>query len=526
MGAISSVLLLTAETLVPAMLVYTWLRRMEVGAADWAAASALAAAPVLTCIVVSLCAFSWTLAGWLAAGGALVVVVGMAASDDRWAIDFFRQRVVRIWAWAVLFWLGQEAVIRCHGRGFWAWDWEHHHAIAEVVLGLLRDGRFPFPAGRTGLLGTFAAPALAWAGDETFAAFQIATVFANAVILPVCYLWGRRLGRGETAGLRVTFAVICCAGITESLLFTWPKIFSAALTLVAIYLWAETRGQPTALRIGGEVVAALFFMAGFQAHQLAAVYVATLLLVSLYWLRRFPWVLTGVWSVLFAAWQWGKIHSVGMVTGFYLNPYMTWSEFSLRRQLKLLWEHLSVGMIPPAWWRTGEPMNYFLRTGSDYLLSAMPSGVLLCLLWALIRRGGWRWRIADSLAALSMVLASLVILSVQPNAPRLGSAQGSIATGFIFLLCVGAAVNTPWIIALIAALMNLIHYMVFRTPWLWLNAWVPDAYNLQIKTSSGIHYLVDLYWQAVPLGLCAIVLGAALLTREFCAVFRSNDVLD
>jgi hypothetical protein len=523
--AIAPLFLLTAETLVPALLVWVWLGRME-APADCVAAFALAAAPVLTGIVVSLCAVNWSLGGWLAAGSALVILVGTVGAAHRRAMDFFRYRIVRVWAWSMVFWLGQEAVIRCHGRGFWAWDWQHHFEIGGVTLGLLRNGRFPFPAGRTGWLATLAAPAMAWAGDATFAAFQIATVFANATVLPACYLWGRRLGGDESAGLRVALAVICSASITQSLLFTWPKVLSAALTLVAVYVWAETRDQPAARRIGGEVVAALFLMAGFQAHELAAVYVAGLLLVCLRSPRRFPWVLAGIWCVLFAAWQWGKIYSVGMVTGFYQNPYMSSAEFSLRRQLQLLWQHLSTGMFPPAWWQQGEPMNYFLRSGSDYLLTAMPSGVWLCLLYALARRRGWHWRSADSLAAVSMLIASLVVLSVQPNAPHLGSAQGSYATGFIFLLCIGAAANTPWIIALIGALMNLIHYGVFRAPWLWLNARVPDDYNLAIKTSSHIRYLVDLYWQALPVGLGAMVLAAGLLTWEFCAVFRRHDALE
>ena len=421
---------LLAEVLLAAVCVSFALRRAALPT-DTAAALAYALVPVVAGVVVVVIA-PVPMAGYLLA--AILLVSGLAFRDRLREIGILlRQRVTALLGLTILFWVAQEALIVCHGRAFYLWDWHAHFHAASVVTGWMQRDFSPVMPGRTTWLGVWAAPALMWL--PTYATFQLATVVAHSLAFPVVYLWGRRVGDAAD-GERAWLVALVCAGLTFGALYTWPKVLAGQLVLLALYLYTrsvEASGRDE--RVLYDLLAGLVWAAAFQAHQYAGGYAVAFLAAAWLLPRRYPWATVIVLALLTGGWWWA------MVTRFpvdaWSTPYFNANELTFGRQVALLADHLRCTIVPnwPNVANSIRDPDPFLRETTDVLLMTVPVIATVALplgVWVL------RWRRAD-LVALAALLGGggATLCFLEPSGA--GVVQAALVPVLLWLCAVGGA---------------------------------------------------------------------------------------
>ncbi len=498
---LTAVLVILAQSLLFATATFRALRYFS-RPPEEAAALALALLPVTQCagILVAV-GFHWQLGNIMAC---TLAALGLALVMR--PLELLRQRVVVVWVLVALCWLGQEAMVRCHGRAFWMFDWNDHFHIAAVITQAMQHGQWPVIPSRTPLLGIYAAPALTV--SPTYPVFQVTSVLMNSLIVPAVWLWAVRLG-GQRAALATVALVLLCAGITESVLYTWPKMLSAALVLVALYLW----------EIDWQLLAGIAFAAAFQAHQGAAAYTAAFFVCALrVGVRQYPWRTLGIYAVLSAAWL--VVLRTRFPAQWQVNPYFKWDDLFNRQELYFFYSNLLFGVWPMGIWKRlygPEPLNWWLRTTTDTLVVMFPVVGSVALLW---RPRGASFSRRSACAAWSLFLGYVLAAATMHGFTGMGNTEAGQAPFVLALLVVAgvASLRLSRTVALPLWIATVLQFVAFRAPFAWLNFSDPDAYNLGIKNAAHLQFLLDLHPLAPAVGLAvaiasAIALGMLLVAR-------------
>jgi len=468
-------LVIVAQLLFFSSLMFRVLRRSG-RAADEAAALALCLLPVVQGAAILFgIAVGWRLTAMpVLAGMALVLAVLMRPTA------FLRQEVVWAWGLVALCWLGQEALVRCHGGAFWAWDWEAHWQIATAGVGRMRDGSWPVLPGRTALLGVWAAPALSVAMG--YPIFQITTLLANSLVVPAAWLWASRWG-GRGGAVAAVGMLLLCAGLTHSAVYTWPKACAAALVFAAMYLWI----------IDWQVLAGLTFAAAFQAHQSAIAYTMPFFVGVLYFgIRQYPWRMVSAYTIVMALWFLALRHDFPVQWA--RTPYFTWHDVTLANQLRLMASYFRgsvflIGLMDGLWGPHG--FDSFLRATTDAWFPTVPLIGTVALIGAARRI---QHTDARALCAGVSLAAGGLITWLLLNDARTMVVQTSQAPLLLAVLAAAgvASVSLPARIAAPLWAISCLQFLVFRVPLVWANIRFPDAYNFSLKQTAGIQYLSDL----------------------------------
>jgi hypothetical protein len=496
------VLVISAQLLFFSTLVFRVLQRCG-RPANEAAALALCLLPVAqgAAIVIGI-ALGWQLTAIpVLSGLALALALLMGARE------FLRQEVVWAWALVALCWLGQEALVRCHGRAFWAWDWEAHWEIATAVTGGMRAGLWPVLPGRTALLGVWGAPALSV--TMGYPVFQITTVLANSIVVPAAWLWASRWG-GRRGAVAAVGMVLLCAGLTQSAVYTWPKALAAALVLAAMYLWA----------IDWQVLAGLTFAAAFQAHQSAIAYTIPLFVAVLYLgIRRYPWRMGIMYTVVMVLWVLVLRHH--FPAKWAATPYFTWHDVASVKQLRLVASYLGgsffpFGVMDRLWGRYG--FDLFLRATTDAWLLTIPLVGTVAL--ASVVRRPHRTDVHSRCAVVSLMVGGLLAWLLLNDAMTMVVQTSEAPLLLAALAAAGAAsVLLPARVAAPLWALSCLQFLAFRVPFVWADMLYPDPYNFALKQKLKVQYLSDLRPQVV--GAVALPVAIIAAVALFLAVLWS-----
>src|SRR5262249_52817756 len=228
-----AMLWLVAQTVAPAILFYALLCRHGGLRSDLAAALSVTMAPPAMGYVSGLVfrAGPWVL---LATVVAVAFVPGAAL---RWT----REPFVQFWVAACCVWIGIDSWILVYGRGpMYIWDWRDHYHIAVDMTGAIAQHQWPVFLHRGPLMGIWSSYVWRAAGGDwtqDFWAFQLTSLLANATLLGTIYLWAAR--DNPRAGERALWAAFLSSTVAYNVTYTWPRIWSPALVLTAMWVACE-----------------------------------------------------------------------------------------------------------------------------------------------------------------------------------------------------------------------------------------------------------------------------------------------
>jgi hypothetical protein len=554
MTVLSVIAIVLAQALLPALATYFLVRRRTTLPADQLAALSLAFAPVLVCIgVMAAGGIGWRLGGQVAIAfilGTVIVALGPLRAG---AAEFLRQPVTRLWAWAALFWLAQEMMIFCHGRAHYTWDWAHHFNLARGMVGTISQGYPPVMLGRTALIGVWSVPALIVAPE--FWTFQITALVANATVMLAAYLWGARLSGSARGGGLALAVTLLCPGLAQNAIYTWPKVFAAALHLLAFYFFATSQDRHRlAPRAGWEAAAGTTLAAAFQAHSSTGLYaVAFFALVAARFAlrpRRYPWIMLTTFAALMGLYLAGMAYRFGVEAIWGGNPYFVAGEMAAGKQWALLQEHLRTTLIPVNLWhefgRYGwssywsgwladlQRQDNLLRATTDILLPTLPLVATGALTWVPLRRLARRGPqtslppdSTDVVVGTSLLLgAFLTLLFLEPAG--LGAVQTALTPLLVFALALAGAlcVHIGAVGAAILWTTSLLQYVLFRGALLALNVDPrgADGANWVIKANEKIRHFVELDEVMLPVAtVIALVSMSVLIVRVRQTVRRGGQ---
>jgi len=261
-------------------------------------------------------------------------------------------RLVALWSAFYLALVGFQGLTPVYAGGNWYGDWWEHYSIAQAYLGTAGGhatvwfGDYNL-ASRTPLFSLAAAFALALFGDR-FWVYQIASTFASSLFLLALsllaqQLWGRRVA------LLATAFVFFDTWLIHDATFTWMKLVSADLLLLALYFYIRFRaGADARLLYTSALCGALAFM----SHQSAAYFLAAL--VADHWLFRprtpLSWRQAGLVAAVVAAvvgpWHWWVSHLYGVVGTVQANPVLSSGPPTLVRVLRGGAENAVTSLVP------------------------------------------------------------------------------------------------------------------------------------------------------------------------------------
>jgi hypothetical protein len=492
------VVVLLAQVLAPALGIFLLLRPHW--QTERAAAFALAASPVVWGVIVVFSSRARIVPILLGA----ILLVGtfyrLAAAKE-----FSKSAILRLWMLSAGFWLAQEALVFCHGRAYWVWDWQFHHHLAAIAYGNLAQGLLPVTPMRTLFLGVWASPAFAVVGmpDEgsTYWVWQLAAATAGSLVFPTVYLWGERFG-GARAGYRAWALALLCSGLAFWGLFTMPLVFAATLVGLGGYCYVCAEESSGRTWVAWQVAAGLVLAAAFQAHHTSALYMAAIPLLGWLVTRRFPWPLCLV--------------AVGITAG---------------------WLAAVAIRFPPEWkamlqdFYAGTPM----ATHSNVLATCVQNLRTLLPLKGVLGGGlstvdSWFVGTTDILSVTFPLVGTVGLLRAsRPSKPEM-AVLGAVGLGTLFLfsthvtsgpLLQGAIPALLLLFPLAASgldrvgprlrrwlwLVSIVQYVLFRSLTLALNAW-PDAdnkANYAVKAGAHTVYVVDRFPWMMPVAIVVLV---------------------
>jgi len=488
--------------------------------ADERTAFGLALMPV----VVTVAILGAQLAGWRLGHAAWILGIGLGlAGLLGW---WFRQAIgwtlLFFWALGCGLWIGQAALITCHGRGFGSWDWSNYYHIASVVTGWMREGWPPVIPGRPALVAVWSALPLTL--SPTYGTFQVMMILANATLLPVVWLWGARL-----EGRRGAIGAVCCVLLSAAIgtwsIYTSPYVLAAALTLLALYCWT----------IGWPLLAGLVWAVAFQAHVTAGLYAAAFF-ASVILLRGLrPCFLTlAVYGALMGAWVWvlrerfpqeWLMHTPYVLPGVHrgLTDYLLRVSVLLTYAQQAAYPGNLWSAIATAWstdphaiiwdwvlaWTTCTYVTLLPLIG----LVALPGGVV---------RWCWRRQPVDGVLLSTLLLGALLswlMIPIDTAGKGLPMTAQQIPTVVGLMILAGAAIWTlpAWSRWPLAGL-SVMQYGAVTGLWLWLARYYPSDYDVRIKAAANIQYLSE--WH--PLVPIVGGVGASLCGVTLCWYARQK----
>jgi 4-amino-4-deoxy-L-arabinose transferase-like glycosyltransferase len=424
------------------------------------------------------------------------------------------------------------------GSDWWG-DWHMHYEEAQVFLGRLPvttewvgAGRYTV-ASRTPLFNLAAAFLPAVLGDE-FWTFQVADAALNSCWVAPVYLLLRELFDRRAARLGVLLAALN-VWLLHNAWFTWPKMLAAYFLVLALCCYLRWLRQ----RAGGWFLACwLSGLLGFLTHQVAAVYLAALLLHAAVLLaaRRAAWprprdlmLLPATAVLLLVPWYaWLSVQfGVGQVLGGTPVTQMDESALSPVNYFGAVAYNLFASVVPVdlagALWTGPRTWDGIYRGLTAVYFSLVPGALTVSLSlflvadlvrarWSGLRRPEW------SATWAFVLLGGLGAALLHPRAYTHGIAHAALFPSVLVLATLAwgrlSRGSRTWTGLVLAGMV--LEFLALFWSHVYLTAWParldPYPYNPRLKAEHHLLFLADVFTAVRPL-----VIAAALTVQLILA---------